>query len=249
MSEHALASLRIPENIEFSEDARNSLRNKILVSIIGPSRVGRTSLMHTACQLDPSFRVVKPFTSQTPCPTGPLGTHYFLKDTAENYRFLSGQLEQGNVAHITRRASGYLYGVHAGAFTGRYNVMQVPTSDLPAIRRLPFEYHIAVGVSAPVKDWEQRFEQAGYGLDEADQRLNESATDLHWALQDPHTIWLSNPTHQRSLNSRSHGLRTSARMLVSIAVGDEYSTGHSRQQAQGILTTIPDMRSAISRAA
>ncbi|TAH36269.1 hypothetical protein EYC59_01160 [Candidatus Saccharibacteria bacterium] len=249
MSERVLADIPIPQSIELSEKARNSFASKILVCLIGPSRVGKTSLAHAATTEDPSFRAVRPFCSQPVTPGSLLNGTHRLKNVQENYRFISDELALGNIAHIGRLADEQLYGFHASAFTGRYNVIQARSTDMEAFRSLPFEYHIAIGVSAPVHDWKKRFQGADYAIDESSRHLAESAEDLQWALQDPHLMWLTNPTHRRSLNSVSHGLQTSARALINIALGEEYSMRHARQEAQGILAAISDVRPADSRVA
>lgn len=170
------------------ENSADILRTKVLVMLVGPSAIGKSSLMHTVTKLDPDFGYVRSFTTR-PARAGEQ-TYEFISDDGAKKLQESGQA----ITYTEFPATGYIYGTTVASYSARYNLLDTLSHSVEQYRRLPFEKTLTISLSAPADDWQRWFvSRYPVASDEAEKRLAEARQSIMWSLsQDDNHAWFTN---------------------------------------------------------
>lgn len=184
-----------------------SLRDKTLVMIVGPSAIGKSTIMTVATQLREDFSYVKAFTTRA-WREGDSGTYtYISKEQAE-------ELHQTGraVTYVVFPTTGMIYGTTAESYQTKYNLLDTLANSVEDYRSLPFERTVTISLTANAEDWRKWFtarypEPSGDAL----KRLEEAKLSIGWSLaQDHDHHWLINEPGQTA---------SVAKKLIDIATG------------------------------
>ncbi len=166
-----------------------SLRDKVLIMIVGPAAIGKSTLMDTVAATDGDFSYVRSFTTRTKRP-----------GETSHYDFVS--LDQVRALHSAGKTVTYfehptthnIYGTTAASFPTRYNVLDTLSGSVHLYRSLPFERTITISLTAPLNEWQQWFlGRYPEKSEEALKRLKEAKLSISWSLTDNDIYWLENP--------------------------------------------------------
>lgn len=166
----------------------SSLRDKALVMIVGPSAIGKSTLMEEVIRLNPDFAYVRSFTTRQKRVNEQSHYSFIDRDTARELR-RSGQA----ITYFEHPTTHDIYGTTAESYPGKYNLLDTLSGSVQGYRSLPFARTVTVAVTAPASDWRDwllsRYPEPS---SEAKKRLKEASISINWALKDSETHWIIN---------------------------------------------------------
>ena len=210
-----------------SPEVAEQLKEKTLIMIVGPTAVGKSTLMNKVVQLHPDFSRVSGVTTRPPRPNDEKGMYRYITDDQANDMIHARSLVQYAVFPTT----GMLYGSEPIDYPGAFNMLDMLSGAVGDTLRLPFKRHIVVSLTAEPDAWlkwaDQRFLAKD---DEYRRRMQEAVMSIEWSLdQGPSHAWIVNdPTN----------IDTSAHHLITTALGGTTNTSSGRYCAQRLLQTI-----------
>ena len=173
-----------------------SLTKKVFVMIIGPTAIGKSSIMNEVARLDPDFRRVSGFTTRAPRENDEPGLYRYLTDKEAEALIQHHQAVQ----YIRHPTTGMIYGTEAFDYPGDYNLKDTLTEAVKGDRELPFARTVTVSITTDPATWqrwlEERFPEDS---DERTKRLRESKQSIEWSLaQTGQHQWLINTAERLS---------------------------------------------------
>lgn len=170
-------------------DASEILTGKFLVMLVGPSGVGKSTLMNQIVRRSSEFGRITGFTTRPPRPDDEIGMYrYYTKDQVQQ-KVAAGSLVQ----HAEFPTTGHIYGTEAHDYPARYNLKDTLANAVDEFRRLPFAATVTIGLTAPAEQWRAWFiNRYPDPSDEALKRLDEARLSINWCLSDSRTYWLCN---------------------------------------------------------
>lgn len=167
---------------------KESLSDKTLTMFVGPSAIGKSTVMEEVTALHPDTAYTRSITTRSPRPGEK--SHYIFIDTDEARRLRDADLTFTYNEHPTTHD---IYGTTAESFPGRHNLLDTLSGNVTEYRALPFERTTTLAVAAPAEQWRAWFtDRYPEPVPEAEKRLAEAALSINWALNDPETHWLVN---------------------------------------------------------
>ncbi len=169
--------------------ALTSLHNKILVMIVGPTSIGKSTLMKKVCELDPEFSYVQAFTTRPRRDDAP-STYRHITESEAATLYANHQA----ITYIPHPTTGYIYGTDHASYKSRYNLLDTLSSTVELYRNLPFERTVTISLTAELVDWQRwlalRFNAPS---SELTKRLEEAKTSIGWSIaQRDNHAWLLN---------------------------------------------------------
>jgi hypothetical protein len=168
------------------------LRRTILVPIIGPFAVGKTSCMrYIEDRYQPEFGRVRSFTTRSRRRGEEADTYHFRPHTKTTLREILESLEKKSLVQAAVHPStGYVYGTYSSEYAYGYSMLDTLASAIDSISALPFGDIYPVGMVAPAADWLRRI---GERKDNTSERIIEARSSLVWLLdQGPDLPWVVN---------------------------------------------------------
>lgn len=165
-----------------------TLSEKLLVMMVGPSAIGKSTLMNEIVKNHDDFAYVEAFTTRLARPNEQ--THYTFIDKKEALHLQQTGQALTYVEHPTTHA---IYGTTLESYPARYNLLDTLSGSVRMYRALPFKRTVTIAVTAPSEQWQKWFLiRYPAATEEAKKRLNEATLSIHWALNDPETQWIVN---------------------------------------------------------
>ena len=192
------------------------IADKTLIMIVGPTSMGKTTLMAAAAELDPEFSYVISFTTRTA--RAGEDTYRFITRTEASELRDSGQA----ITFVNHPTTGDYYGTTIESYTTPYNLLDALSGTVAQYRGLGFKSTVTISLYAEVAEWKAWFlKRYPEPTLEAQKRLDEARSSLAWSLRDSETCWLFN-----------HGDPTDvARRLIEIARGGPRDNGVEKAKA------------------
>lgn len=193
--------------------------------VVGPTSIGKSTVMHEAARQDPDFTYVRAFTTRPQRAGEAMVTYDHITEEQAKALKASGQA----LTYIIHPTSGYIYGTTLASYQSEFNLMDTLSGSVEAYKALPFGRTITLSLTAPSNAWEHWF-RIRYPVtnEEARQRLAEAKLSIKWSLQQPDMVWL--------LNELDDVAGTAAR-LVGLCRGT-HTEAHTSVYAEDMLKTI-----------
>lgn len=173
-------------------EVSQSLKDKTLVMVVGPSAIGKSTLMNEAVRQHRDFSYVRSFT-----------TREKRTGEASHYKFIGREkaleLQTGGqtVTYFEHPTTHDIYGTTVASFPNHYNLLDTLSGSVLGYRGLPFKRTVTISLTAPPEQWRQWFlSRYPEPSDEANKRLSEAVLSINWSLKDQQTYWLNNPRDQ-----------------------------------------------------
>ena len=212
-------------------DVLETLHGKTLVMIVGPTSVGKSSVMNQAVRYDSAFARVSGLTTREPRPDDEPGLYRYVSEGEAEKLIKKRKLVQ----YVIHPTTGKLYGTEAKDFAGFYNLQDTLSTSVDFYKSLPFARHVTVSLTTDpetCKIW--LIERYPAGTPERKTRLQEARSSIQWSMaQTGDHHWLVN---------RRGELATTAANLVAIARGENSSQSFV-PETEGLLRTIADLLS------
>lgn len=196
-------------------NASDFLAGKYLVMLVGPSGIGKSTLMNETVRQSSAFGRVTGFTTRTQRPNDEPGMYrYYTKEEARQ-KAAAGRLIQ----HAEFPTTGHIYGTEPHDYPARYNLKDVLANAVGEFRQLPFVDTITVSLTASAEQWRAWFlNRYPRPSDEALKRLEEARLSINWCLADSRTYWLT--------NSEGNIARTATQLIeIATTQPSHYSVG------------------------
>jgi len=165
-----------------SSRALDRLREVRFVAVVGPTAVGKTTLIREAMQRNSSLHLVLNNTSRTPRPDEQEWVDYRF----ETRDAMEQRIEHGEYVQVAPSVFGDLYATAADDYsTEGVAVLPVLADALPQFRALPFKEMRCIYVLPPDwETWQARIAKHNFAPDKLAARLREAQRSLTVAKQD-----------------------------------------------------------------
>lgn len=183
----------------------DSLSDKTLVMIVGPTAVGKSSLMNEVVTLDADFARVSGFTTREQRSNDEPGLYRYLTNAAARQLIEHGEVVQFAIHPTT----GDMYGTQPQDYPRRFNLLDTLSTVVGGMQSLPFKNTVTFSLTTDPSAWRNwllaRYPEPG---EDRTKRLREAAQSIEWSLaQTSQHFWLVN---------RPNDLRTTADELIAV---------------------------------
>ena len=197
------------------------------VAVVGPTSVGKTTLINAAVKREPSLHLVLNNTSRQPRETERDGVDYLFRSRES----MEARIAKGEYVQVAPSILGELYATAPeGYSTEGVAAMAVLAEAIPAFRQSPFKNLRSVFITPPDwETWQQRLLAHNFTPEHRARRLREAQTSFVFALEDPHTTIVVNDD-----------LATATQDFIDLALGKPLSPRLQAEQSNG-RTIIRDL--------
>lgn len=223
---------------EVSSQTYEILESKTLIPLLGPFAVGKTTIMKSVVDQDPSFTRVRSFTTREKRHNEDENTYVFLDHNEENLRRIIAQIgTRALVQFMVHPTTKNIYGSTIDSYGPQeYALLDIVPKALPALENLPFREIKLVEVVVPPEEWSKRMEQRLRHSDPGDiqNRLQEGVHNLEWAFErDDQIAWL---------NNGDRPVTDAAQDFIGIAKGNYTDTKSAKKIGYSLLQKIRELR-------
>ncbi len=165
-----------------STAALEHLKKVNFLAVIGPTGVGKTTLIREAKKQQQSLHLVLNNTSRDPRPDEKEGVDYKFETRAH----MEERIAKGEYAQVAPSLFGDLYATVAGDYSAEgVALMPVLADAMPVFRKLPFKSIRAVYILPPDwQTWQERLRRHGFHADKLFLRFDEAVRSLEFAQED-----------------------------------------------------------------
>ena len=166
-----------------------ALSTKTLVMIVGPTAIGKSTLMHAVTDQDDRFGYVSTFTTR-PAREGSATTYRHITADQAEAKKRTGDY----YTYLTHPTTGHVYGTDLESFAARINLLDTLAGSVEAYRELPFGRTVTLSLTTDPASWKTwllaRYPAAS---PERTKRLHEAVQSIKWSLaQTGNHHWLVN---------------------------------------------------------
>lgn len=231
------------EQYQANEDERRHLGNISLVSTIGITQAGKTTVAANAEELAPEIiHPVKTTTSRPPKPGEPLDAMDFIEHQDGPVSEFLDDVDKGKLAQFVILRTGFIYATYPGDYEqGKYNLMPTVSSTVDYLSGVGFGVYRQIVVTPDINHWQRSFASADYSPQETIKRLEEAAQSLSWSLENKDRVqWLWNREGEQ-MKTAQHFLR----MLENPSISDEEAIAIANRLLHGAV--VPMLQRAKER--
>ncbi len=179
------------DNYQPNEAVLSHLPQVTFVAVIGPTAVGKTTLMNAAIARCPALHPVVSATSREPRPGEEDGVDMHFC-TVEDMQQRIGAGEYVQVVPASKNGALYATAPEDYATEG-VAVMPVMADVMPVFKALPFKIVRSVYILPPSWEaWQQRITSHEFTPEELERRMLEAGRSLRYALEDPDMLFVVN---------------------------------------------------------
>lgn len=173
-----------------SEAVLAKLPQVILVAVIGPTAVGKTTLLNAAAARCPALHPVVATTTRPPRPGEENGVDMRFCDRES----VEARIQRGEYAQVTPSSTGDIYATAPEDYaTGGISVMAILADAMPSFYALPFQAIRPIFVLPPSWEvWQERLAGHGFTSEQLEKRLQEAGRSLSYAINTPNLSFVIN---------------------------------------------------------
>lgn len=208
----------------------NNLADKVLVMIVGPSAIGKSTLMNEVVRQNSEFGRVKSFTTRPPRDNDEPNQYFYLStDEAKQL-----QKESKAITYAVYPTTGQIYGTIADSYQFPYNLLDTLSGSVEEYRKLPFKKTVTISLTATPHQWHDwLLERYPEPSEERTKRLLEAKQSINWSLS-------QTSDHHWVLNEVGKQAET-AQLVIKIALGEAEGLEGLRHDAGNILGVIDQL--------
>lgn len=211
-----------------NDEVSRDIGSKTLGMVVGPSNTGKTTVIQTACKLDPEFWAAGSLTTRRARPDEVAGEYDHEPHTVAGLGKINEQRRRGElVQYVVHPTLDFVYGSVRGHYQGHHNLRPILSTAVAALLRAPFARHHIIGVVTSGPEWQSRFNRsfADASLEEVRGRMQEGLGSLAWGLEQPELHWIVNAQDCQA---------AAALEIVRLMRGDEAPSASSRKDAENL---------------
>ncbi|MES2876464.1 MAG: hypothetical protein V4678_03250 [Patescibacteria group bacterium] len=198
--------------------ANLDLSAKVLVMIVGPSAIGKSTLMNEIVRRDERFSRVRSFTTRPPRNNDEPGHYLYMTNDERLAQQVSGDI----VTDVLFPTTGYHYGTVAKSYGSGYNLLDTLAHSVDEYEQLPFKRTVTISLTTNPDTWQNwltmRFPSGGSDMK---LRLEEAVASIEWSVaQTDNHYWI--------VNEPGDVVGTAER-LITLATAEDASTSQPPQ--------------------
>jgi guanylate kinase len=170
------------------------LASKQILVFVGPTCVGKNTIMEAIAATDEHFKIAGTFTSRDPRPNEKGYTYY--ENTDEGLRPVLTAIEEHRVVQYAVNPHAHtLYGSELEDYPGEFNVADVFSSAVSQFKRLGFQKTITFSLATDPIPWLEQFERRfPPNHPQRKARRDEAIESIEWSLSQSskNHFWLIN---------------------------------------------------------
>lgn len=220
-----------------SQDVLDQLEKKDFIMIVGPTAMGKSTLMNKVAEIDDEFARVSGFTTRPKRDNDEAGLYTYIPHTNEGIQTILNEKQAGQlVQYAIFPTTGYVYGTRLKDYPGTYNLKDTLSNVAGSLAELPFHSTRIVGIVTTPDAW-QRWLLARFTPGDPDflKRIDEAIQSLEWLLSQPRELvaWVYN---------RPDDIETSAKELIAIAKEEKPASIDYPQYARDLLDMAKNLK-------
>ena len=217
-----------------SEEVCDALSEVVMVPIIGPLAVGKSTCMGRIITIDPkSFGRVQSFTTRPMREGEPEHEYRWHDGSPEGLADILEAVEEGElVQYAIHPTTDVVYGSDLSDFSRPYNMLDTLPLAVAPLRRLPFRDMTEITLVMLPRQWQLGlgFRSSQVGGEEMKKRLEEGRRSLIWSLaQGGDMKWVNNVYNQ---------IGKTAQEVRGLALGEREPDPRSRDVGEQLLKYI-----------
>ena len=160
------------------------------VAVIGPTAVGKTTLMNAAAARCPALHPVVTTTTRLARPGEEDDVDFHFRSREE----MEARIEHHEYVQVAPSLFGDLYATAPEDYvTEGIAIMAVLSDAMPVFKSLPFKALRQVFVLPPSwQAWQERIATHGFNPEQLEKRLIEAGHSLRYALENPEVVYIIN---------------------------------------------------------
>lgn len=174
------------QDYEASAATKEKLSDKVLVALVAPTAVGKSTLINRAlAQAGDGFSEAYSVTTRARRTSDPAG--YKTADEGYDIEKVTQMINARELTHYFVHPSGQIYGSLPESFPAAFNFLPCVPTILPVVKRAGFSTVHTAYLVASVSDWAARL-PARRSDPSYVPRLHEAIESLTWALAHSHEL-------------------------------------------------------------
>lgn len=173
-----------------ANDVLEYLQEVNFVAVVGPTAVGKNSVVEEAVHQSPDIRWTPFTTSRLPRTGEKQGVEYQFRPRQE----MEERIQRQEYVNVAPNLLGDLYASAPEDFKQHgINTAAVLADVVPTFRALPFKILQVIFILPPNWEaWQQRLRTRNFSPEQADKRMQEAQRSLYFALNDQNTLFIIN---------------------------------------------------------
>jgi guanylate kinase len=162
------------------------------VAVVGPTAVGKTTIINALLARDPSLPMLLVTTSREARPYERDDIDYHFRSETDMER----RIKAGEFVQVAPNVLGPLYATAPEDYSVEgQTIMAVIAAAMPTFRALPFKRFRELFILPPSWEvWQQRIKAHGFVPEQQMKRLQEAITSLEYAVSTPEVCFVLNDT-------------------------------------------------------
>lgn len=173
-----------------ASDVLDYLQKVNFVAVVGPTAVGKNSVVAQSASMSPDIKWTPFTTSRLPRAGENQGVEYQFRTRKE----MEERIQRQEYVNVAPNLLGDLYASAPEDYKQQgINTAAVLADVIPTFRALPFNSLKVVFILPPSWEiWQERLKTRDFSLEQARKRLIEARSSLHFALNDKNTLFIIN---------------------------------------------------------
>lgn len=168
----------------------STLKQVRFVGVVGPTAVGKSTVVKQARELDPSIHIVLSTVSRVPREGERDGVDYHFRSREE----MLHRIEKREFVQVPPSLLGDIYATAPEDYTTHgTSVLAVIADAIPTFRALPFQNNCTIFVLPPdYASWQERIGHHNFTPEQLEKRLQEAARSFKFACEDEQAFFVLN---------------------------------------------------------
>jgi guanylate kinase len=194
------------------------LKEVTFVAVVGPTAVGKSTLIHAAVANDSLVNMVKTHTTRPPRPGEQHGHELYF----ETHLRMDSKIKAGEYVQYVRTSLGDIYATEGGDyFTSGASLMPTFASAIANFRSLSFKQVRTIYIVPPnMSVWQARLAERNFAVDILRSRMQEAEESMRFALNDSNIYFIIN--NNKNLATKD---------LITLALGKQLNPRLAADQA------------------
>jgi energy-coupling factor transporter ATP-binding protein EcfA2 len=212
-----------------------TLAAKDFVMVVGPSAMGKSTLMNKVAELDGEFARVKNTTTRPKRDNDEPGLYEYIPHDDTGLRPLLDQMAAGRlVQYAIYPTTGFIYATHPESYPATYNMLDTQSQVVTNLAKLPFHKTHIIGLVTDPMAWQQWFlARNPKASDDYTKRLDEAILSLEWLVGQSTIRWIYN---------HPDNITAGAKELISVVKDNENTNQTYRKYAIELLSLARQMK-------
>ncbi len=141
------------------DEVRDELRQKSIIMLVGPSAIGKSTIMETVTGIDGDFAIAGTFTSRDPRPDEGGKSYTYIAHTDEGLKPIFDKIRRREVVqYAIHPANLTVYGTDVSDYPSDISMLDVLSGAVDGFHKLPFRTSPVVGLVAQPDTWQRWFD-------------------------------------------------------------------------------------------